>query len=185
MSTWETTEYKIAECPCGTGHVVRQTSTPDNPWSRSHASYRVQCERCSKEWAPSRGLLTHIGDQREYDDFWRATLNAADAIDTLMEPEVEAYFSDPRLKSMSQERREMEKLHLGPRDIRLYRQGRNANMKYSKLCHPYRNPAWLMALAGKAGKVAELTELIVEYDEAQRAHGAKQVRRITFRDDSH
>jgi hypothetical protein len=185
VSTSETTEHIIGTCPCGAGHIVQEVTTQDNPWSSADISYSVSCKECRKLWSAGRSTLTSIPDQVERDRAYAVVRDISDEIDALVADEVNDYFDNPRFKNMAQEQREMVRLNLMPRDIRNYRNGRNAGVSYADLCRPLNNPKWLRKLLEASDKVAELDRLLVDHAAAEKNYGSKQIRRITFRDDGY
>jgi hypothetical protein len=182
LSTSETTEHNIGVCPCGDGHIVQEVTTQDNPWSSADIAYVVDCPKCRKLWSAGRSTLTSIPDEAERSRAYGVVREISDQIDALVEDEVNAYFADPRFKNMAQEQREMSHLGLVPRDIRNYRNGRNAGVKYSDLCRPINNPRWLRELLKPYGKVPELDRLVSAHAAANAEWHSKKVRRISFRE---
>lgn len=58
MSTSETVESDVSNCPCGNGKVVRSVTTQDNPWSGADVALFIRCAKCSSEWGLSHNTLT-------------------------------------------------------------------------------------------------------------------------------
>lgn len=180
MSTSETIEFNIAKCPCGKGHIVKEVTSQDNPWSGVDISHYVGCQECRTVWSVRGEHLQNIDDDRQRTEAMRAWIYADEAVLTFMKDEVEDYFGNPKFKNMAQEHREMQQLSLAPRDLRLYRQGRNSGKKYSELCRPAENPAWLLSLAQPVGKADELRKLLAANADAKATWHSKQVLTINF-----
>lgn len=180
MSTSETDEFEIGTCPCGKGHIIKEVTTQDNPWSGADISYKVSCTTCRKLWRASRTVLTSIPDQAERDRAYELVAQLSDEIDALVADDVNAYFDDPKFKNMAQEQREMIRLGLSPSDIRNYRNGRNAGKQYAELCQPEKNPKWLIEVVSPSGKAEALQRLLKAYASADKAWRSKKVRQISF-----
>ncbi len=183
MSTSETVEMSVAVCPCGKGHIVQSITTQDNPWSTPDIGYFVRCSECSTLWSADRAQLTSIPDKTEKDRAFQIVMDLSRQIDSLVADEVNRYFDNPKFKNMAQEQREMSRLGLVPRDIRNYRNGRNAGKAYADLCRPTSNPQWLCELVKPSGKLAELDRLMKEREAADEAWRSKPVRRIRYKAD--
>ncbi|MDH0116789.1 hypothetical protein N7379_20060 [Rhizobium pusense] len=180
MSTSETITSNIALCPCGKGHICRSVTTQDNPWSGIDISYGIDCGHCSKTWKASDGYLIHLEEERARSVAFDNVLRAQDAVIELMRPEIEDYFGNAKFRTMSSEHREMNRLSLSPRDIRLYRLGRNEGKDFTDLCYPHRNAIWLMRLAVASGKQEILSRLFENLEDCERIYSEKKVQLFPF-----
>ncbi len=180
MSTSETDEFEVMACPCGAGLVMKYVTTYENAWSGADTTYGISCHKCSKEWSAGRGHLTHLEDDRANTSLFRTLMDAEDAITKFMEPEIDAYFANPKFRDMAKVQREMMRLSLSPRDIRNFRIGRAQGKRYSELCRPFKNRSWLTSLASGVGKAEELSALCDAREAAIAAYETHNVRKIHF-----
>ncbi|RWI57170.1 MAG: hypothetical protein EOR16_16510 [Mesorhizobium sp.] len=118
MSTSETTEFPVANCPCGKGRILKYVTTQDNPWSSADVSYGVDCSQCAREWEiTSHGTLTNRESERPYNEAYRAGREIATELHSLVDGLVDQYFEDFGAKTMTAELREMQRLGISKMNI--------------------------------------------------------------------
>jgi hypothetical protein len=55
MSTTDIGIVEEGPCPCGKGHIAKQVTTQDNPWSTADVCYSIECADCSGAWRLEHG----------------------------------------------------------------------------------------------------------------------------------
>jgi hypothetical protein len=167
MSTSETTDFPVGECPCGNGKILNYVTTQDNPWSSADISYGIDCSRCAREWEiTSYGTLTNRESERPYNEAYRVEREIATELHSLVDCLVDQYFQNLGAKTMIAELREMQRLGISSMNIAQFRKAVRAGRKPSERAYALRNLEWLSGLARAAGKEPAFQHLRARYDDA-------------------
>jgi hypothetical protein len=168
MSTSETVDFPVGDCPCGNGKILKYVTTQDNPWSSADISYEIHCSRCVSEWQITNyGLLTNRESERPHNEAYQAEQATARDLHSLVDDLVDQYFQDFGAKTMTGELREMQRLGISTMNIAQFRQAVRAGRRPSERAYALRNIDWLSSLAKAAGKESAFWELRVRQDEAR------------------
>lgn len=167
MSTSETTDFPIGECPCGNGKILKYVTTQDNPWSSADISYGIDCPRCAGEWAiTSYGTLTNRESERPYNEAYRAEREIAAELHSLVDGLVDQYFQNFGAKTMAAELREMQRLGISTMNIDQFRKATRAGRRPSERAYALKNLDWLSGLAKAAGKESVFRQLRARHEGA-------------------
>jgi len=178
VSTSETTEFPVGECPCGNGRILKYVTTQDNPWSSADISYGIDCARCAGEWEiTSYGALTNNESERPYKDAYRAERAIAGKFHSLVDGLVDEYFRKFNAKTMTAELREMQRLGISTMNIAQFRKAVRDGRRPSERAYALKNLEWLSGLATAAGQELAFQQLRTRYDQAaaRTAEMAKEV----------
>ncbi|MER9740578.1 hypothetical protein [Mesorhizobium sp. M0187] len=167
MSTSETTEFAVMDCPCGRGKILRYITTQDNPWSSAHSSYGTNCGACSDDWEISNyGTMTNRESERPYKAAYREEQDIVSLIHAATRDLIDQYFEEFASKPATVELREMQRLGVARLNIDQFRQARRQGSKPSENIHALRNLTWLTDLAHSAGREDEFGRLRADYEAA-------------------
>ncbi|TKD45608.1 MAG: hypothetical protein E5W98_12995 [Mesorhizobium sp.] len=169
MSTSETTDFPVADCPCGKGKILKFITTQDNPWSSAYISYGISCSRCSSEWeVSSYGTLTNRESEKPHKEAYRAEREISGRLHAIIDGLVDQYFANFAAKTMAAELREMQRLGISRLNIDQFRKAKREGRTPSENAYALKNLDWLSRLAKTAGKETEFQMLRGQYEEASR-----------------
>lgn len=168
MSTSETVDFELGNCPCGSGKVIKSVTTQDNPWSTADISFSIACATCNRDWYVQHGKLVQRSSEIAYNAASQEEQTQREPLSQLTSRLVDAYFERFAAKTKKAEHAEMVRLGINADNYRSFLR-RKANAKsYSDLCYGLRNMEWLTDLAIQEGVEEKLAHLLKAHAAAKR-----------------
>jgi hypothetical protein len=180
MSTQETDEITLGNCPCGEGKIIRRITTQDNPWSSADISHRIDCARCSREWRIDNSLMVNNASEAPYRIATQRSSAAHEALHDFIRPLVNGYFLRFAAKTKKGELAEMTRLGVSNSSYRDFLKRKKEGNRPADLCWPLRNEEWVASLVKEANKESDFAGLRREWKSAAEEESAtarKVVRR--------
>jgi hypothetical protein len=168
MSTSETVNFDIGNCPCGKGKIVKSVTTQDNPWSSADIRFSIECLSCDREWRIQNECLVNKRSEVPYAAAQQEERLKYDALRQFIDPLVDLYFLRFAAKTKKAEHAEMLRLGITTDSYQGFLKEKAKSKPYSEICFALRNREWLCDLARQSSLLETLTCVVSEYDDAKR-----------------
>jgi hypothetical protein len=161
MSTSEQWSNKASPCPCGKGQVTQHVDSPDNPWSRAHVSYSLDCPACPALWSLDGTTLVNKASEAGYK---AASAELQPVVKELIKKAaalVDDYIKSVQPKTKQAELNALKSAGVSDLDYRSYLKRRKTSSP-GQSSYGLKNPAWLLQQAALVGKKDELAALLAQ-----------------------
>ncbi len=169
MTRVEHDTFEEGPCPCGNGHILRHVESTEYRYSSVHNSYSVDCLACNRRWRIVHGTLVLRESETPYLAAQVGRDSARGALQRLAQELVESYLNTQTFKSKKAELEHLLALNLSGCNYAAYLKERRDGNSVHQLAHGLRNIPWLKERALDSGRMAELMELLHDYEVTSKA----------------
>jgi hypothetical protein len=144
MSTSEKFTRNFCPCPCGKGKILEHIDSPDNPWSKTHFSYELECPDCSKEWVLEETTLFNRLARSEMSKCWSEQRKIEGRLGSLGKRAIEDILAERNLESFKKEHRMLTEARVCREGPIRYARARKSGVVASEMCVPIGNIVWII-----------------------------------------
>lgn len=182
MSTSEIFEENVSKCPCENGVIVKIMDSPDNPWSRVHISYEINCAQCKNEWQVRESYLINQSDHENWVNKRNEANHLKSELGNLASKILDNFVFSYGFNNFKEEHEFFFKKGICTEGPIKYKRFRTNGHLPSKHCTPTNNKDWLLEAASNQGLHDEILSLLtkIKIEEKNENTLLKSIKKFNF-----